>query len=116
MDEYLREREGPSGRSRLPREALRVIRTGLEQGPVLVQVPRSGYVPAVACTFCGTRCRCPHCAGPLLLAGGDGPLHCTVCGRREDGYRCPECHRTQVRAMVIGSTRTAEELRRELKA
>ncbi|MCT1654930.1 primosomal protein N', partial [Brachybacterium muris] len=112
MDEYLREREGPSGRSRLPREALRVIRTGLEQGPVLVQVPRSGYVPAVACTFCGTRCRCPHCAGPLLLAGGDGPLHCTVCGRREDGYRCPECHRTQVRAMVIGSTRTAEELRR----
>lgn len=112
MDEYLREREGPSGRSRLPQEALRVIRTGLERGPVLVQVPRSGYVPAVACTFCGTRCRCPRCAGPLLLAGGEGPLHCTVCGKREDGYRCPECHRTQVRAMVIGSTRTAEELRR----
>lgn len=112
MDEYLRDREGPSGRSRLPREALRVIRTGIQHGPVLVQVPRSGYVPAVACTFCGTRCRCPRCAGPLLLSGRTGPLQCSVCGRREDGYRCPECHRAEVRAMVIGSTRTAEELRR----
>ncbi|WP_010534631.1 primosomal protein N' [Brachybacterium squillarum] len=112
MDDYLREREGPSGHSRMPREVMRVIRSGLERGPVLVQVPRSGYVPAVACTFCATRARCPHCSGPLSFAGRSGPLHCGVCGRREDGYRCPECHRTEVRAMVIGSTRTAEELAR----
>ena len=112
MDEYLREREGASGRSRLPQEAMRVIRRGLEKGPVLVQVPRSGYVPAIACTFCRTRAQCPHCSAPLSLSGRNGPLHCRVCGRREDGYRCPECDRTQVRAMVIGSTRTAEELHR----
>ncbi|MFC7458001.1 primosomal protein N' [Brachybacterium sp. GCM10030267] len=112
MDQYLREREGPSGRSRLPQEAMRVIRRGLERGPVLVQVPRSGYVPAIACTFCGTRAHCPNCAAPLSVTGRSGPLHCRVCGRREDGYRCPECDRTQVRAMVIGSTRTAEELHR----
>ncbi|ASK66984.1 primosomal protein N' [Brachybacterium avium] len=112
MDEYLREREGPSGRSRLPQEAMRVIRRGLERGPVLVQVPRSGYVPAIACTFCHTRAQCPHCSAPLSLSGRNGPLHCRVCGRREDGYRCPECDRTQVRAMVVGSTRTAEELHR----
>ena len=112
MDEYLREREGASGRSRLPQEAMRVIRRGLEKGPVLVQVPRSGYVPAIACTFCRTRAQCPHCSAPLALSGRSGPLHCRVCGRREDGYRCPECDRTQVRAMVIGSTRTAEELHR----
>ncbi|HJB09963.1 MAG TPA: primosomal protein N' [Candidatus Brachybacterium merdavium] len=112
MDQYLRDREGPSGRSRLPQEAMRVLRRGLEHGPVLVQVPRSGYVPAMACTFCGTRCQCPNCAAPLSVMGRSGPLHCRVCGRREDGYRCPECDRTQVRAMVIGSTRTAEELHR----
>ena len=112
MDEYLREREGPSGRSRLPQEAMRVIRRGLSRGPVLVQVPRSGYVPAIACTFCRTRAQCPHCSAPLSLSGRNGPLHCRVCGRREDGYRCPECDRTQVRAMVVGSTRTAEELHR----
>lgn len=112
MDEYLREREGASGRSRLPQEAMRVIRRGLEKGPVLVQVPRSGYAPAIACTFCRTRAQCPHCSAPLSQSGRNGPLHCRVCGRREDGYRCPECDRTQVRAMVIGSTRTAEELHR----
>src|SRR5699024_5141352 len=67
---------------------------------------------AMACTFCGTRCQCPNCAAPLSVMGRSGPLHCRVCGRREDGYRCPECDRTQVRAMVIGSTRTAEELHR----
>lgn len=112
MDQYLRDREGPSGRSRLPQEAMRVLRNGLQAGPVLVQVPRTGYAPAIACTFCGTRARCPECAAPLSQRGRNGPLHCTVCGRREDGYRCPECDRTHVRAMVIGSTRTAEELHR----
>ena len=112
MDQYLRDREGPSGRSRLPQEAMRVLRNGLQGGPVLVQVPRTGYAPAIACTFCGTRARCPECAVPLSQRGRNGPLHCTVCGRREDGYRCPECDRTHVRAMVIGSTRTAEELHR----
>lgn len=112
MDQYLRDREGPSGRSRLPQEAMRVLRKGLKTGPVLVQVPRTGYAPAIACTFCGTRARCPECAAPLSQRGRNGPLHCTVCGRREDGYRCPECDRTHVRAMVIGSTRTAEELHR----
>ncbi|MFE7604714.1 primosomal protein N' [Brachybacterium paraconglomeratum] len=112
MDQYLRDREGPSGRSRLPQEAMRVLRKGLQAGPVLVQVPRTGYAPAIACTFCGTRARCPECAAPLSQRGRNGPLHCTVCGRREDGYRCPECDRTHVRAMVIGSTRTAEELHR----
>ena len=112
MDQYLRDREGPSGRSRLPQEAMRVLRNGLQGGPVLVQVPRTGYAPAIACTFCGTRARCPECAAPLSQRGRNGPRHCTVFGRREDGYRCPECDRTHVRAMVIGSTRTAEELHR----
>jgi primosomal protein N' (replication factor Y) len=112
MDEYLREREGPSGRSRMPQQAMKVLREGIASGPVLVQVPRTGYVPAVACTFCGTRCRCANCAAPLVLRGRTGGMHCPVCGRREDAYRCPECSRTQVRALVIGSARTAEELRR----
>ncbi|WP_259556879.1 primosomal protein N' [Brachybacterium sillae] len=112
MDEHLREREGPSGRSRLPGHALRVIRDGVTRGPVLVQVPRTGYVPALVCTFCGTRCRCPECASALTVPRGGSALQCPVCGRREDAYRCPECDRTGVRAVVIGSTRTAEELRR----
>ena len=62
-----------------------MIRRGLEKGPVLVQVPRSGTCPAIACDLLRTRAQCPHCAAPLSLAGRNGPLHCRVCGRREDG-------------------------------
>lgn len=112
MDEYLREREGPSGRSRLPSHALAVVRSGLERGPVLVQVPRSGYIPAVACTFCGTRVLCPTCSAPMSLQGRSSALHCRVCGRREDAHRCVECGGGRIRAITVGSTRTAEELRR----
>lgn len=112
MDDYLRAREGASGRSRLPRAAHDLLRRALPHGPVLVQVPRSGYVPAIACTFCGTRARCPECAAPLGISGHGGHLLCGVCGRRDDAYECPECHRRTVRALVTGSVRTAEELRR----
>ncbi len=42
-------REGAAGAARLPGEAWRTIRDRLADGPVLVQVPRAGYLPAVAC-------------------------------------------------------------------
>jgi primosomal protein N' (replication factor Y) len=45
MDQYLRDREGPSGHGRIPQEAMRVIRQGLERGPVLVQVPAHRLCP-----------------------------------------------------------------------
>ena len=52
--------------SRVPRQAIQVLRDGLAHGaPVLVQVPRRGYAPALACTTCGQRALCPHCHGPL---------------------------------------------------
>ena len=44
--------------ARMPSLALRTARAGLARGPVLVQVPRRGYVTAVACE----NCRAP---GPL---------------------------------------------------
>lgn len=111
MDEHLREREGPSGHSRLPLHALAVLRSGMERGPVLVQVPRTGYIPAVACTVCGTRALCPQCSAPMSLQGRAAALHCRVCGRRENAHRCAECGNPRLRAITVGSTRTAEELR-----
>ncbi len=51
-------REGPAAGARLPSAAWRAIRDGLERGPVLVQVPRAGYLPAVACAQCRTVARC----------------------------------------------------------
>ncbi|MEW9548688.1 primosomal protein N' [Nonomuraea sp. NPDC050783] len=45
--------------ARLPSLAWRALRHGLDGGgPVLVQVPRRGYLPALACHHCRTPARC----------------------------------------------------------
>ncbi|MET9240239.1 primosomal protein N' [Nonomuraea sp. NPDC003709] len=44
--------------ARLPSLAWRALRHGLDSGPVLVQVPRRGYLPALACRHCRTPARC----------------------------------------------------------
>ncbi|MFI6497495.1 primosomal protein N' [Nonomuraea typhae] len=44
--------------ARLPSVAWRALREGLESGPVLVQVPRRGYLPSIACRQCRRPARC----------------------------------------------------------
>nr|WP_206068918.1 primosomal protein N' [Nonomuraea sp. FMUSA5-5] len=55
--------------ARLPSIAWRALRAGLESGPVLVQVPRRGYLPALACQHCRTPARCV--LPPTRTAHGD---------------------------------------------
>ncbi|TVT49707.1 primosome assembly protein PriA, partial [Amycolatopsis rhizosphaerae] len=100
--------------ARLPAVAFEAARQALSAGaPVLVQVPRRGYVPALACARCRTPAHCRRCAGPLALSGGAGrPPSCRWCGAPEGGFRCVACGSTRLRAMVVGSQRTAEELGR----
>ncbi len=105
-------REGPAAGARLPSPAWRAVRDGLERGPVLVQVPRAGYVPATACGRCRTVARCPDCHGPLQLPARDSPPACRWCGRLAGDWRCPECGATTLRSVRVGSERTAEELGR----
>ena len=62
-----REVEGGAGASRIPPQAWRVLRDGLANGPVLVQVPRKGYVLALACAKCRSMAHCRQCSGPLQL-------------------------------------------------
>jgi primosomal protein N' (replication factor Y) len=97
--------------ARMPALALRTAREGLESGPVLFQVPRKGYLAAVACQRCGMRVRCPECAGPVALAGPGQPLRCGWCGTQAR-QKCPECGSAEIRALVTGERRTAEELSR----
>jgi primosomal protein N' (replication factor Y) len=54
--------------ARLPSLVLRTAREALASGPVLVQVPRRGYVAALGCARCRDRARCAACGGPLALA------------------------------------------------
>ncbi|WP_277049131.1 primosomal protein N' [Ruania albidiflava] len=106
------DREGAAGRARVPGAAIRMLRAALADGPVLVQVPRAGYLPVVACVQCRTPARCTHCHGPLALARGDGGARCSWCARAQLDWRCPECEHTGLRAVRVGSQRTAEELGR----
>jgi len=106
------DREGAAGRARVPGVAIRMLRAALEGGPVLVQVPRAGYLPVVACAHCRTPARCTHCHGPLALERGGGGASCSWCARPQLDWRCPECEHTGLRAVRVGSQRTAEELGR----
>jgi len=103
----------PAARSaRMPSLALRTARAALARGPVLVQVPRRGYVTAVACERCRAAARCAECGGPLAVEASDAPARCRWCGRSDAEWRCPACGHGRVRAVVAGSRRTAEELAR----
>ncbi|GAB2754657.1 primosomal protein N' [Salinifilum aidingensis] len=107
----------PAARAaRLPSVAFDAARAALQrEAPVLVQVPRRGYVPALACADCRERARCRHCAGPLALSHGDGgarPASCRWCGATEAAFRCPQCGSRRLRAVAVGAERTAEELGR----
>ncbi len=105
-------RDPAAGAARLPVVAFEAARAALGRDrPVLVQVPRRGYVPALACQQCRTAARCRRCAGPLALPAAGQP-GCRWCGATEAGYRCPACGSGRFRAMVIGAGRTAEELGR----
>jgi primosomal protein N' (replication factor Y) (superfamily II helicase) len=98
--------------ARLPSLALRTARAALARGPVLVQVPRRGYLAAIACARCRAQARCAHCGGPLQLTGAHEVPDCRWCGALAGGWTCPHCGHAKLRAIVTGAARTAEELGR----
>ncbi|BCL16959.1 primosomal protein N' [Micromonospora sagamiensis] len=106
-------RDPAAATARLPSLAWTTARDALRADtPVLVQVPRRGYLPAVSCADCRAPARCPHCAGPLALPSARGMPACRWCGRVSAAYACPECGGRRLRAAVVGARRTAEELGR----
>jgi primosomal protein N' (replication factor Y) len=74
--------------ARLPSLALRTARQALEAGPVLIQVPRRGYLAGIACARCRAQARCTHqiaqtgaqCNGPLRLTSSRATPDCRWCG------------------------------------
>ncbi len=98
--------------ARLPSLAIRTARAALAHGPVLVQVPRRGYLAAIACGRCRAQARCMVCAGPLQIAAARQTPQCRWCAAVAASWSCPRCGFTQVRAIVTGAARTAEELGR----
>ncbi|TQF66516.1 primosomal protein N' [Rhodococcus spelaei] len=104
--------------ARLPAVAFAAAREALSAGAgVLVQVPRRGYVPSLACGKCRTPARCRRCNGPLSLPSAVGPdgagtPTCRWCGVADAAHRCHACGARSLRAVLVGAGRTAEELGR----
>ncbi len=110
---YADERDPAARTARLPSIALQAARSALKAGaPVLVQVPRRGYVPSLACERCRAIARCRHCTGPVSLQDRGQRTVCRWCGRMDPMPRCARCGSDAVRAVVVGARRTAEELGR----
>ncbi len=105
-------RDAAAAAARIPHTAWQAARAGLVDGPVLVQVARRGYVPALACQRCRSAARCPSCAGPLALAAGGSTPACGRCGHVVGAWACPECGGRRLRAIDVGAERTVEEIGR----
>ena len=105
------DREGASGAARIPSLAHQALRRALQEGPVLIQVPRAGYAPLVACARCRAAAHCTVCSGPLAM-DQRGRTSCRWCARTVGQWECPECGGHGLRMATVGSTRTGEELGR----
>ncbi|WP_344311525.1 primosomal protein N' [Fodinicola feengrottensis] len=112
-DERDQERDAGAMAARLPTIAWQAARKALADGaPVLVQVPRRGYLPSMSCERCRASARCSACSGPLALSSGHAVPSCRWCGRLAGDWTCSECGSRRLRAAVVGARRTAEELGR----
>jgi primosomal protein N' (replication factor Y) len=111
-DEAELARDAAAMTARLPSLALRTARGALAEGPVLVQVPRRGYLAAIACGRCRAQASCAACGGPLQIGGSGEVPGCRWCGALAADWSCPRCGSDRLRALVTGATRTAEELGR----
>ena len=112
IDDEVDPRDPAGQAARLPTLAWRTAAQALEQGPVLVQVPRSGYLPGLGCATCRAPARCAACAGPLASPAAGATPACRWCGVAATGWACAVCGGTRLRATAVGSGRTAEELGR----
>ena len=111
---YAEERDPAARTARLPSVALRAARSALEAGaPVLVQVPRRGYVPVAGLRALPHDRPLPALHRPAVAArprraGCGVPL----VRPRRPALRCARCGSDAVRAVVVGARRTAEEMGR----
>ncbi len=103
----------PAGKgARIPALVMQVIKEQLPKGPVLVMVARTGYAPRLSCDNCRELANCSVCHGPLIQTTRSSDPVCSLCSHLENNWSCQRCGKTNLRAVAIGSTRTAEEFGR----
>jgi primosomal protein N' (replication factor Y) len=95
---------------RVDSHAYSAIKSGLELGPVLVQVASLGDSTAMYCKSCDEPARCSDCQGPLWI-DSSGSKKCRWCNAFQLNYRC-SCGAVELTLGRAGATRTAAELGR----
>ncbi|WP_278813373.1 primosomal protein N' [Bifidobacterium pullorum] len=96
--------------ARVPHTAVTILSKALENGPVLLSIPRDGVNEALSCAACHRRARCPRCTGPLARPQ-QGVARCLWCGAAAVGWHCPGCGGERMRVVRVGAAGTAQELR-----
>jgi primosomal protein N' (replication factor Y) len=104
-------RDPAAASARIPHTAWAVAKEGLRAGPVLIQVPRKGYLPLLSCQQCRQPALCA-CGGPLSLKSQNAVPQCMWCGALAGNWSCTHCQSTKFRAVATGVERTAEEFGR----
>ena len=96
--------------ARLPSSVFQATKEALAEGPVLVQVFRSGYSPGLSCGECRSRATCVQCGGPLRTAAPGSQPACVWCGVTSGRWKCPECGGGELRPRGQGIGRTVADL------
>ncbi len=92
---------------RMDRASFELIRERVDQGPILVLLPRKGNSPAAFCAGCGGKLRCRNCGGPIWEPGA-GSFACKLCCI---GFSsCQDCGTSKAKSGRAGSSRTVSEL------
>lgn len=106
------ERDAGAHVARIPSVAWQAARRGLETGPVLVQVPRTGFARSLRCAECRREAGCPRCPGRLGQDGPEASLACRTCGETVDRWECTHCGGQRLRWGSPGTARTVHDLGR----
>lgn len=93
---------------RIPGAAFRLLRSALESGVALVQVPRSGGATGLLCEACGHVVRCSRCGGGVR-PDRQGRARCKLC--HEVAAACLSCGGTQFLGIGAGARSSADQLR-----
>ena len=109
--------EGASGWHWMPGSVWRSAREAVKRGPVVIVVPRAGYVRAVACAQCGAWAQCreiidgAQCGGTLRQDHVTAPLVCRDCSTPQPDWHCANCQGRRIKQVRQGVERIAEQVR-----
>ena len=103
--------DGESQRvAQVPPRAWQGAQKALEEGPVLIQVPRPGFANVTICASCRQRANCFDCGGPLRRRTRGAVADCRWCGKLATTFTCRECGGTEIIDASPGTIWTAEIL------